>query len=90
MADNHAGVDKGGVLLLEINPDASWDMEPKEYRRCESTRVDFGGEYEKALHLMGGLPTAARMLHGERNVQVHLRYREGTTLGGCVPRSVRT
>ena len=44
--------------LLEINPDASWDAEPREYRLRDITRVDFGGDYEDALHLVGGWPDA--------------------------------
>jgi hypothetical protein len=50
------GVDRGRVSLLEINPDASWDREPKKYRLNEITRVNFGGDYEDALHLVGGEP----------------------------------
>jgi hypothetical protein len=46
------------VSLLEINPDASWDAEPKQYRLRDITRVDFGGEYEDALRLVGGSPAA--------------------------------
>src|SRR5688500_4176871 len=53
-----AGVDKGRVCLLEITPDASWDAAPREYRLRDITRVDFGGEYEEALHLVGGRPAA--------------------------------
>jgi hypothetical protein len=46
------------VSLLEINPDATWDTEPKQYRLRDITRLDFGGEYEEALHLVGGRATA--------------------------------
>jgi len=49
----------GRVSLLEINPDANWDDEPMEYRLVEITRVDFGGDYEEALHLVGGDPAPA-------------------------------
>ena len=52
------GVDRGRVSLLKIDPDASWDAEPKEYRLNEITRVNFGGDYENALHLVGGEPAA--------------------------------
>jgi hypothetical protein len=48
------GVDKGRVKLLQIGPDANWDDEPKVYRLKEITRVDFGGDYENALRLVGG------------------------------------
>lgn len=49
-------VRNGLASLLEINPDASWDDEPCEYRISDITRVDFGGEYEESLHLVGGAP----------------------------------
>ena len=50
---------KDGLLsLLEINPDASWDANAKQYRVRDITRVDFGGEYEDALQLVGGHPAA--------------------------------
>jgi hypothetical protein len=51
-------VDRGRVSLLEINPDASWDAQPTDYRVSEITRVNFGGDYENALHLVGGDPAA--------------------------------
>jgi hypothetical protein len=43
------------VSLLEIGPDADWDNEALSYRIKEITRVDFGGVYEEALTLVGGL-----------------------------------
>jgi hypothetical protein len=48
------GVANGRVELLQIGPDASWDDEPKIYRLSEITRVEFGGDYETALQLVGG------------------------------------
>jgi hypothetical protein len=45
---------RGRVTLLEIGPDASWDDELETYRLSEITRVDFGGDYENALQLIGG------------------------------------
>jgi len=51
------GVNRGRVSLLEINPDATWDSSPNEYPLREITRVNFGGDYETALHLVGGDPT---------------------------------
>jgi hypothetical protein len=48
------GLAKGRVTLLSINPDASWEKEPNIYRLAEITRVDFGGDYEEALQLIGG------------------------------------
>lgn len=53
------GVDRGRVSLLEIGPDAIWEDTPEEYRIKEITRVNFGGDYENALHLVGGEPTVA-------------------------------
>lgn len=49
-------VDLGGgrVTLLEIGPDASWDDELEAHRLSEITRIDFGGDYENALQLIGG------------------------------------
>jgi hypothetical protein len=43
------------VSLLEIGPDACWDDDALSYRTREITRVDFGGDYEEALTLVGGL-----------------------------------
>jgi len=50
------GLDRSRVSLLEIGPDARWEDSPEEYRVAEITRVSFGGEYENALHLVGGDP----------------------------------
>jgi len=47
---------RGRVSLLEIGPDAIWDTTPTEYRLSEITRVNFGGDYEGALHIVGGAP----------------------------------
>ena len=47
-------ITKSHVSLLEIGPDAIWDDEPTEIPLREITRVDFGGAYEDALHLIGG------------------------------------
>ncbi|MDB6109156.1 MAG: hypothetical protein JWR69_906 [Pedosphaera sp.] len=47
-------IGKGRVSFLEIGPDATWDKNPNEYTLAEITRVDFGGDYEKALLLVGG------------------------------------
>jgi hypothetical protein len=48
------GLDRSRVSLLEIGPDAKWEDSPEEHRVAEITRVNFGGEYENALHLVGG------------------------------------
>lgn len=44
------------VTLQEIGPDAVWQEKPSKYPLREITRVDFGGGYEDALHLVGGFP----------------------------------
>jgi hypothetical protein len=51
-------VTDGRVSLLEINPDATWEAEPNTYRLRDITRIDFGGEYEEALQLVGGQAAA--------------------------------
>jgi hypothetical protein len=45
---------KSHVTLLEIGPGAIWDNQLESYRLSEITRVDFGGDYESALQLVGG------------------------------------
>lgn len=50
------GIERGRVALREINPDATWDRGPTHYGVSEITRVDFGGDYEDALFLVGGEP----------------------------------
>ncbi|MFG0248362.1 MAG: hypothetical protein ACF8OB_05700 [Phycisphaeraceae bacterium JB051] len=45
-------VPQGQLSLLEIGPDAEWDKTPTTYNLREITRVDFGGDYEEALHLV--------------------------------------
>jgi len=49
-------MDRRRVTLLEIDPDACWDKEPTDFRLSEITRVDFGGDYEDALYIVGGPP----------------------------------
>jgi len=51
-------VRQGQVSLLEIGPDAKWDSKPTAYSLNEITSVEFGGQYERALHLVGGSPPA--------------------------------
>jgi len=50
------GIQQRQVALLEIGPDAKWDRKPTFYKLSEITSVEFGGEYERALHLVGGNP----------------------------------
>ena len=54
------GLAAGRVSLLEIGPDAAWDKKPETYRLSQITRVDFGGDYEEGLHLIGGRPKRDR------------------------------
>jgi hypothetical protein len=54
-------VDKDRVRMLEINPNAKWDKKPKTYPLKEITRVNFGGDYENALHLVAGEPPRQRI-----------------------------
>jgi hypothetical protein len=51
------GVQRHNVSLLEIRPDATWCDEPSQYELKDITRVNFDGDYERALHLVGGNPT---------------------------------
>ena len=44
------------VDLLEIDPDAHWEDEPTTYAYDDIVLVGFGGEYDTALHLLGGDP----------------------------------
>jgi hypothetical protein len=53
-------ITKSHVSLLEIGPDAIWDDEQTEISLREITRVDFGGAYEDALHLVGGDPPRSK------------------------------
>jgi hypothetical protein len=50
------GVTNGRTSILEIGPGASWNEAPTEYALEQITRVDFGGDYEDALHIVGGDP----------------------------------
>jgi hypothetical protein len=50
------GVERAHVSLLGITPDATWETKPESFRLSEITRVNFGGDYESALHLVGGEP----------------------------------
>jgi hypothetical protein len=62
-------VAKGRVTLLEIGPDATWDDRLQTYRLSEITRVDFGGDYEDALYLIGArkYERAVRLIWGPSN-----------------------
>ena len=45
--------------LLTVDPDATWDPVPVQLLYRDVTRVDFGGGYEEALHLVAGPPPRA-------------------------------
>ncbi len=50
-------VEHGHAILHEISPGARWLREHSELRLSEITRVAFGGDYEEALHMIGGDPS---------------------------------
>jgi hypothetical protein len=54
------GISKSHVSLLEIGPDAIWEETLTEISLREITRVDFGGGYEDALHIVGGNPDLSK------------------------------
>jgi hypothetical protein len=47
-------VEGGLVWMLGINPDATWEVEPLAHKLGDITRVNFAGDYEEALALVGG------------------------------------
>ncbi len=49
-------ISKSSLLLHTIDPCAVWHKKPSIFRLKDITRVDFGGGYEEALHLVGGTP----------------------------------
>ena len=55
------GIGKSHVSLLEIGPDAIWEEKPTQILLREITRVDFGGGYADALHIVGGSPDFSRL-----------------------------
>ena len=55
------GISKSHVSLLEIGPDAIWEERPTEISLRRITRVDFGGGYEDALHIVGGIPDSSKL-----------------------------
>jgi hypothetical protein len=46
------------VSFLRIGPDAVWDRAPTNYALKDITCVEVGGDYEDALHIVGGAPSA--------------------------------
>lgn len=59
--------DRGQVAMLEITPGAKWESKPRWYRLSTITRVDFGGGYEEALHLVGGSPSDSVVIQAKRS-----------------------
>jgi hypothetical protein len=53
-------ISENSFLLKTIDPDAVWEEKPTRFRLSDVTRVDFGGGYEEALHLVGGNPKALK------------------------------
>ena len=47
------------LMLLEVNVAGGWARKPRLFDLDDVTRVDFGGGYEEALHLVAG-PAPAR------------------------------
>ena len=48
------GVTRGQAALLAITPHATWTDQPIKLRLTDITRVNFGGDYEDTLHIVGG------------------------------------
>jgi hypothetical protein len=55
-------ISEKSFLLHTIDPDAGWEEKPTRFRLSDITRVDFGGGYEEALHLVGGNPKPLKKL----------------------------
>jgi len=51
---NIQNVENKKVNMLCIRPDAEWEKTPNVFPLNKITRVNFGGDYEEALHLVGG------------------------------------
>jgi hypothetical protein len=75
-------VTKKYLFLLEIGADAIWDEKPSKLLLREITRIDFGGGYEEALHLVGGNPKRPTMTDGQtlRNFMGSLKQKGGPRL----------
>ena len=50
------GIEGGVLWMLEIDPNAAWGDAASPHRLADITRVNFGGDYEGALALVGGAP----------------------------------
>jgi hypothetical protein len=47
-------VDQDEVRLIEVGPRADWSRKPRRFSTEDITRLDVGGGYEEALHLVAG------------------------------------
>ena len=52
-------VDEADLTLLEVTTRGRWMSTPRTFDRDGLTRLDFGGGYEQALHLVADPPPAA-------------------------------
>ncbi|MGD0096141.1 MAG: hypothetical protein ABSB60_06575 [Terracidiphilus sp.] len=55
-------ISEKSFLLHTIDPHAGWEEKPTRFRLSHITRVDFGGGYEEARHLVGGNPKPLKKL----------------------------
>ena len=69
------GIDRGRVALLEMNPHAMWEKTPSGYLVREITRVNFGGDYEDALAVVGGRQADIRL---EADLRTHSQGSEAS------------
>lgn len=51
-------IDESRMRLLEVNTRGGWARKPRTFDPADVTRLDFGGGYEEALHLVAGHPPA--------------------------------
>ena len=70
------------VILREIRPDGTWCHELDDYALREITRVDFGGAYEDALHIVGGRPPQANKTQQPTSAPSGARGSRSKTLDG--------
>jgi hypothetical protein len=52
-------IDEVEVRLIEVGPQADWKRKPRRFSIEDITRLDVGGGYEEALHLVAGPPPSA-------------------------------
>lgn len=54
-------VDERMLRLLEVSTRGGWERKPRTFSPADITRVDIGGGYEEALHLVAGPPPRVRV-----------------------------